>query len=318
MQVKQLEYLMKVVECGSITQASQELYISQPSLSKAIHQLEQEYGAQLLIRKSRGVELTGEGKSFVHYVRGVLTATQALERNFIRTQRIQSSSLFLATQQLDFIYDMALRMYGEDEGKNIHYNIVETDRNEVARLVLSGGVNLGLLVRNHADAKTFLWHKEAKRLDIHVIVSEACCYACIGPKSPFYGRTKISITEAEKSPHVGLDMEAQARESLYFDIHGNHYNTRKIVFFNTVSACEQFLLGTDALAFVSKWTLGCFKDPRIQTLQVEIEDTDALRENELLWLKRVGEPLNLSEKKFLRHVYEYFGKAVSEYPEVLR
>lgn len=317
MQVKQLEYLMKVVECGSITQASQELYISQPSLSKAIHQLEQEYGAQLLIRKARGVELTGEGKNFVHYVKGVLTATQALERNFIRAQGSQCSSLFLATQQLDFVYDAVLKMYEDDEGKSVHYNVVETDRNEVARLVLSGGVDLGLLVRNHADAKTFLWCKEAKRLDIHVI-SYADCYACIGPKSPYYDRDKISIREAERCPHVGLDLEAQARENLYFDTHGTHYNTRQIVFFNTVSACEQFLLKTDALAFVSKWTLGCFKDPRIHTLEVEIENTDALRLNELLWIKRVGEPLSMSEKKFLRYIYEYFQKDLSEYPEVLQ
>ncbi|MCI8417135.1 MAG: LysR family transcriptional regulator [Lachnospiraceae bacterium] len=314
MQVRQLEYLVKIVECGSITQAAQELYISQPSLTKSVRQLEQEYGTQLLIRKSRGVELTGEGKNFVHYARGVLTAAQALDRNFIRKQGSQRSRLFLATQQLDFVYNMVLRLYGENESRKVHYNVVEADRNEVTRLVLDGAVDLGLLVRSSADAKMFLWHKEARRLDMQLI-ERAGIYACVGPSSPYCERSEISFSEAEICPHVGLDMEAQAKENLYFDNQLNHYNTRQIVFFNTVSACESFLLHTDALAYVSKWTLGCFKDSRIHKLRVKVDEKEPMRYNDLLWIKRAGEPLNATEEQFLKHVYEYFGKERTECPE---
>ena len=67
MKMKQLEYLIKIAECGSISKAAQELYISQPSLTKAISGLEEEFHVQLLLRKPRGVELTIEGKSFLHY-----------------------------------------------------------------------------------------------------------------------------------------------------------------------------------------------------------------------------------------------------------
>ena len=314
MQVKQLEYLVKIVECGSITQAAQELYISQPSLTKSVRQLEQEYGTQLLIRKSRGVELTGEGKNFVHYARGVLTATQALERNFIRRQGSPRSRLFLVTQQLDFVYDMVLRLFEENEGRKLHYNVVEADRNEVTRLVLEGSVDLGLMVRNSGDSKMFLWHKDAKRLDVQRI-ERAGVYACVGPKSPYYGRGEINFSEAELSPHVVLDMESQAKENLYFEHHTTHFNTTQIIFFNTVSACEKFLLQTDALAYVSKWTLGCFKDPGIHRLQVKADEKDPLRYNDLLWIKRAGEPLNATEELFLKHVYEYFGKERMECPE---
>ena len=69
MKMKQLEYLIKIAECGSISKAAQELYISQPSLTKAISSLEEEFHVQLLLRKPRGVELTIEGKSFLHYAR---------------------------------------------------------------------------------------------------------------------------------------------------------------------------------------------------------------------------------------------------------
>ena len=70
MKIKQLEYLLEVVECGSISKAAQQLFVSQPSLTKSIMGLEEEYGIQILIRKPRGIELTEEGKRFIHYAQG--------------------------------------------------------------------------------------------------------------------------------------------------------------------------------------------------------------------------------------------------------
>ena len=96
MKMKQLEYLIKIAECGSISKAAQELYISQPSLTKAISSLEEEFHVQLLLRKPRGVELTIEGKSFLHYARSVVTAANALESNFSGQGGADRSRLFIA------------------------------------------------------------------------------------------------------------------------------------------------------------------------------------------------------------------------------
>ena len=58
MRLNQLEYFLKVVECGSITKAAQELYLTQPSLTKAISSLEAEYNMKLFNRTSKGLSLT--------------------------------------------------------------------------------------------------------------------------------------------------------------------------------------------------------------------------------------------------------------------
>lgn len=146
MQMKQLEYIVKIAECGSISKAAQLLFVSQPSLTKSVMQLEQEYGIQILIRKARGVELTPEGKSFIHYARGVLTAARVLESTFSHQKHLtdtKKSRLFLASQQLDFVYDLMLKTYQLNRSKRIHYNLVETDRNAVTGLLLSGGRGSG-------------------------------------------------------------------------------------------------------------------------------------------------------------------------------
>lgn len=111
MKMKQLEYLIKIAECGSISKAAQELYISQPSLTKAISGLEEEFHVQLLLRKPRGVELTIEGKSFLHYARSVVTAANALESNFSGQGGAGRSRLFIASQQLDFVHPLILKTY---------------------------------------------------------------------------------------------------------------------------------------------------------------------------------------------------------------
>lgn len=307
MKIKQLEYLLKVVECGSISKAAQQLFVSQPSLTKAILGLEEEYSIQILVRKARGVELTADGKSFVHYARGVITAAQALESNFFGKEAANRSRLFVATQQLDFIYELFLRTYLQNQDRILHYNLVETDRNDVARQLLDGKVDLGLLVRSNFDAKTYLWYAESKRLNIHVLARSGV-FLAVGPFSPYYHRRSITYQEAEQCLHVVLDMEEAATQNLFVDNAHNHFNMNRIIFFNSVGACEHFLLKTDAVMFVARWAVGCFRDRRIRTIPVVSEDSENSTINELLWIKRAGEPLTPTELQFLKHLYLHFNK----------
>lgn len=65
--LQQLRYITEVVECGSINAASQNLYVSQPALSTAIKDAEQELGIEIFNRSNRGITLTQEGVEFVGY-----------------------------------------------------------------------------------------------------------------------------------------------------------------------------------------------------------------------------------------------------------
>jgi len=306
--LKQLEYLMKIVELGSISRAAQELYVSQPSLTKAISALEEEYKIEILVRKPRGIELTKAGKSFVYYARGVLAAAHTLELNFSETKTAPRSRLFLATQQLDFVYDLFYKTYLKNQDMQIHYNLVETDRNDVTRQVLNGNVDLGLLVRNESDAKTFMVNAESKRLSVHSI-GRSGVYVAIGPHSPYYNRKSITIQETVTCSQIVLDMEAQAKQNLCFDNPSTHYNTNQIIFVNSIASCERFLVHSAMLMFIAKWAEGCFKDSRIRVIPVVDPEGKSLDEvNELLWIKRIGEPLNFTEYEFLELLYQHFGK----------
>jgi len=72
MDIKQLRYIVQIVDSGSVSRASETLRVAQPSLSLQLRSIEQELGVKLLIRHARGVSATEDGKVFVDHARKIL------------------------------------------------------------------------------------------------------------------------------------------------------------------------------------------------------------------------------------------------------
>ena len=82
MTLQQLRYMIAIVRWGSFNMAAQKLFISQPSLSKSMNELEKEMGITLFSRTSRGAVLTEEGTRFLSYARQVVEQADLLERRY--------------------------------------------------------------------------------------------------------------------------------------------------------------------------------------------------------------------------------------------
>ncbi len=72
MTLRQLRYALEVANKGSMNEAAKSLYISQPSLSNAIKDLEKEIKISIFVRTNRGVVVSNEGAEFLGYARQVL------------------------------------------------------------------------------------------------------------------------------------------------------------------------------------------------------------------------------------------------------
>jgi len=78
MELRHLRYFVAVADAGSLSVAAEEsLHTSQPSLSRQIRDLEEEVGAQLLMRSARGIDLTPAGRAFLEHARLVLSQVEA-------------------------------------------------------------------------------------------------------------------------------------------------------------------------------------------------------------------------------------------------
>ena len=72
MTLQQLRYIITVAETGTMTEAANALFISQPSLSNAIHELEKEMGIRIFDRTNKGIIVSKDGEAFLGYARQVV------------------------------------------------------------------------------------------------------------------------------------------------------------------------------------------------------------------------------------------------------
>lgn len=92
--LQQLRYVTMVAKTGTITEAANKLYISQPSLTSAIHELENEMNIVIFRRTNKGVSVTKEGEDFLGYARQVLEQAAFSKINTRKIQAGKNSFVF--------------------------------------------------------------------------------------------------------------------------------------------------------------------------------------------------------------------------------
>lgn len=311
MNIRQLEYFIKIAEAGSITSAAHELYVSQPSLTKSVAMLEEEYNLTLFTRSRKGIELTKEGQNFLYYARSVIASVNKLNENTLKTAAGQHSQLFLSCIHLDFIYDLVLQCYRNNEEKHIHYCIEEANREDVTQKVLNGKAKLGLLVENIGDGHSLPWIKHKEQLSIAEL-DTGYSLACVGPLSPFYNKKSLTYAEASSVPNIAIDLDENSSQSMIYDTANSFFNPEKMIFANSVPMTHHLLLNTNVLLFVSPWAVNCFNDIRLRMIPFE-KDTAFDMNNRLLLLKRKNTQLSSGERHFLTLLETHFSRDLSDF-----
>ena len=101
MTLQQLKYAITIADSNSMNEAAKRLFISQPSLSNSIRDLEEELGIELFIRSSRGILPTPEGIEFIGYARQVVEQYRLIEDRYIEKKEIKKK-FSVSTQHYTF------------------------------------------------------------------------------------------------------------------------------------------------------------------------------------------------------------------------
>nr|WP_076388107.1 LysR family transcriptional regulator [Vaginimicrobium propionicum] len=294
MRFEQLGQIIKVAECGSITQAAYELFTSQPGLTKSIAALEHEFGTKFFLRTPHGVQLTADGKEFLHQAREISVLVEHLRSSMRGKESARIQQLSVASQQFDFISSLFLDIYRKHKNNSLRFDLQQTNRSEVIENVIDGKATFGILVRTDLDDKTFMWPADIRTLEI-TILDTGPIFVCVGPQSQYYEATTVPRSEIESGNLLTLDMRVN-------DFSRIHSPTKQIVAFNSIDLCQNFLNRTDALLFVSKWTRGCFSSP-LRCIPVT-PSFDA--ETQLIVVRRRSEELFEVEEEFLGQLRDNF------------
>ena len=133
MTLQQLTYLVTVADCGNITEAAEKLFISQPSLSAAIHNLEKEMGVTAFTRSNKGVTVTREGEELLSFARMLLEQADNMKEHFGNGER-RTPKFSVSCQHYSFAVNAfvdLIKKYDADVSICNLYDVI--DENECIR-----------------------------------------------------------------------------------------------------------------------------------------------------------------------------------------
>jgi LysR family transcriptional regulator, hca operon transcriptional activator len=149
MELRHLRYFVSVAEAGNLTAAAkQKLHTTQPSLSRQIRDLEEEVGAQLLTRSTRGIQLTPAGRAFLEHARLVLSQVEAASEAVRRVAHPSKPCFtmgFLTGHELKWMPE-ALRIL-RDELPNIDVMVTSQYSPQLADGLSNGKIDAAFLRR---------------------------------------------------------------------------------------------------------------------------------------------------------------------------
>ena len=144
MKLQQLRYVVKVAECGSITEASRRLFVSQPSITASIRDLENEMGVHIFERTNKGVIVSEEGETFLGYARQVLDQADLLEGKYKGTSE-QVPHFSVSCQHYSFAVNAFVDVIREFDAARYDFTLREEQTHEIIEDVAPMKSELGIL-----------------------------------------------------------------------------------------------------------------------------------------------------------------------------
>lgn len=203
MTLQQLKYAVTVAECGTISAAAEKLFISQPSLTAAIRELESEMGVTIFSRTNRGVIVSREGEEFLGYARQILSQAQLLQERF--SGREQGEKRFaVSSQHFNFTVLAFSRLVQNFRGSRYSFHFRETTTYEVLEDVSQLRSEVGILALNEDNerflrrmfGKLGLEFTELKRVQAELFVSA---------EHPLAGRRFVTVEDVSPYPCITFE-----------------------------------------------------------------------------------------------------------------
>ena len=166
MRIQQLIYFEKIVEKGSMNEAAKDLYVSQPSLSKAIRELELEMDITLFQRGNTGITLTGEGREFLVYARQVLDQVNLMEEKYKR-QTKRKRTFSVSAQHYAFVVHAFVDFIQKEAGDEYQFTLRETETQNILEDITNYKSEIGVLYLNDFNRKVMEKLFKEKRLSIY-------------------------------------------------------------------------------------------------------------------------------------------------------
>ncbi len=212
MTLQQLKYVIEVARSRSISHAAQNLFISQPSLSNAIKELEKEMGITIFSRTNKGISITQDGSEFLSYARQVVEQADLLENRYADTQPKQQH-FSVSAQHYAFAVSAFVRLLKDYDREEYEFTLRETRTYEIIADVKNLRSEIGVLYLNAFNKKVISKFLREGDLVFHELFV-AKPHVFISSSNPL--ATRDYVTLADLDPYPYLSYEQGDYNSFYF------------------------------------------------------------------------------------------------------
>lgn len=296
MTLQQLRYALTIAGCGSMNEAAKRLFLSQPSLSETVKELEQEIGLQIFMRSNRGIIITPEGEEFLGYARQVIDQYGILKARYVEKQRKEKFSVSMQH------YTFAVKAFVETVKKagmdSYEFAANETTTYDVMENVRNFKSEIGVLYLNDFNEQVLMKIIREKGLEFEELF--ACdTYVYLWSGHPLAGQRVISMEELDEYPCLSFDQGRNS--SLYLaEEMKSTYDYKRLIKANDRATLLNFMIGLNAYTLCSG--IICEELNGSDYMAIPLKETEKMR---IGYVKRKGASISHIGQIYIEELKKY-------------
>ncbi|MGX7776680.1 LysR family transcriptional regulator [Streptococcus pluranimalium] len=296
MRIQQLQYIIKIVETGSMNEAAKQLYITQPSLSNAVRDLEQEMGITIFIRNPKGITLTKDGVEFLSYARQVIEQTDLLEERY-KNPTAQRELFSVSSQHYAFVVNAFVSLLNKTDMTKYELFLRETRTHEIIDDVKNFRSEIGVLFLNsyNRDVLTKMFD------DSHLVATSLFStqpHIFISKDNPLASKEIIQLEDLVDFPYLSYDQGVH--NSFYFseEIMAQIPHPKSIVVSDRATLFN-LMIGLDGYTIATGVLNSKLNGDNIVSIPLDVDD-----QIDIVYLKHEKANLSKMGEKFIDYLLE--------------
>lgn len=269
--LQQLRYIIEVAECGSINAASQQLYVSQPTLSATIKDTEQELGISIFNRTNRGITLTSEGTEFIGYARQILEQFDLFEARYSNSHNSSSGRLAISSQHYAFCVEAFVDLAEEYDEKEYDFSLRETRTADIIDDVKDYRSELGIIYLSDFNSKVLTKAFSDAGLTF-VPLFQAHPHIFVGKQHPLAQRKSVTPDDLQDYPRYSF--EQGTNNSFFFSEEPlSHLPHRQNITYSDRGTLTNLLTNHNGYTITTGVRSGEMGQSNIVAIPLEVDET---------------------------------------------
>jgi len=271
MTLQQLKYADAVATYGSVSEASRRVFASQPTLTEAIHSLEEELRIAIFTRSNRGVVPTREGEEFLSYARQILDDASRIQAKYTG-KAVRRAQFAVTCQHYAFAVEAFMEVVRANDADSFDFTLRETVTSEILDDVAHHRSEIGVLYlsRRNEAALTKLMKKEDLSFE-ELFVSRP--HVFLGKGHPL-AKKRFGVSPRELDAYPYISFEQGTENALYFSEEVMPaIDRKKNIRVRDRATMTNMILGLDGYTVASGALSRDLNGPDIVAVPLKMDDT---------------------------------------------